>query len=90
MGSRRYEGIVTFFLSILGDFRQNLIHDLGDFFGRMARHIFAQGIAKQPAPRLPRAPRQAFHRVEKLMGNEDHCFHPESIMGPARGMQAKS
>jgi hypothetical protein len=71
---RRYEGIVA-----LTYFSQSLIHGLGDSFGRTAVHIFAQGIAKEPAPRLSRAPRKAFRHVEKFIRNGDCRFHTESM-----------
>jgi hypothetical protein len=74
MGGRRYEGI-----GAVTNFSQSLIHGLGDFVGRAARYILAQGIAKQPTPRLPGAPRKAFRHLEKFVRNGDRRFHTESI-----------
>jgi hypothetical protein len=60
------------------------VHRLGDFIGRMARHVLFQGVAEQLAPGLLAPPREPLGSVEDFIGNRDRSFHTFSITAENR------
>lgn len=63
----------------LADFRDCLIHGLGDFVRGMAGQVLAQGIAEKPAARLACATGKTLSSIKEIVRNRNRCFHTRSI-----------